>query len=191
MWRCSRALSVLLSVVVFCSVSSAQPCGQTSTVAGQNTIAGVADGSGTAAQFNNPYEVIFGQGVQSSLLYIFEQQGCRLRVLNVSSGAVSSLAGSLANVAGEIDGVGSDARFWNPDGAALDGTLGAAGTLYATTQLGTRLRRVDIATATVTSVVGSAAGSNADGIGTAASVNTIRGAAVNANMLYFTAFSQC
>lgn len=89
---------------------------------------------------------------------------------------VTTVLGSVTGVAGNIDGVANAARFFNPFGLAFspDGTV-----LWVTDENNHRLRRVDVATSTVTTFAGSVAGF-ANGDGTGALFNEPAGVVVDA-----------
>ena len=76
-----------------------------------------------------------------------------------------SLAGSGSNSAGSVDGVGTAARFFRPQGLAVtsDGAQ-----LFVADTGSYKIRRITVATAVVTTVAGSGVTGNSDGIGTAA-----------------------
>jgi hypothetical protein len=93
------------------------PSGSVSTLAGSGASGG-SNGIGTAAQFRGPTDIAldsYGFG------YIVEQEGHRIRRIDLSTATVSLLAGS--GVSGFADGVGSAAQFgrstsavWHPSG---------------------------------------------------------------------------
>ena len=84
-----------------------------STLAGSGT-AGFADGSGSAARFNNPQ----GIAVDSSgVVYVADTANNRIRRI-APDGSVTTLAGD--GTAGFQDGTGSAARFNAPQGVAID-----------------------------------------------------------------------
>ena len=87
---------------------------------------GSADGTGSTARFNNP----FGAAVDSvGNLYVADTGNNAIREVT-PGGAVSTLAGSPGDP-GSTDGIGGAARFYNPEGVAVD----AAGNLYASNKL--------------------------------------------------------
>src|SRR5579863_1953739 len=88
---------------------------------------------------------------------------------------IALLAGQLGG-SGSIDGVGGAARFYNPEGVAVDAT----GNVYVADNTRNTIRKVS-PTGVVTTIAGQpgAAGSN-DGIGNAASFNAPGGVAVDA-----------
>ena len=168
--------------------AAAQACYASSLLAGTGA-AGASDGVGTLALFNNPYDMLFGPAGDD--LYIVEQQGNRVRMLNTTTQAVITIAGSPTGSAGETDGVGSNALFNNPNGAAIDPACGARGCFYVGAYLGARLRKIDLATRAVSLVAGNGNFANADGLGVQASVAAVRGVALDADaqLLYFTSYT--
>jgi hypothetical protein len=85
---------------------------QVTTLAGSTD--GYADGFGTNAKFSYPTGLVYLGG----LLYISDQFNNAIRILNVSSGQVSTFAGD--TTAGSADGVGTNARLNYPAYMALD-----------------------------------------------------------------------
>ena len=109
-----------------------------------------------------------------------------VRKINVSSGAVTTLAGNqAAGGVGDVDGTGSNARLNYPTGIALDKN----GNVYVTENSGNTIRKIT-PSGVVTTLAGTFAldDSNlgsADGTGHAARFRTPWGIAVDANgMLY-------
>jgi PKD repeat protein len=140
--------------------------GSVSTFAGSTT-QGVADGTGTAAEFNQPTGIVCdGNGN----LFVADWSNNEIRKIVIATGAVSTFAGSLAN-SGTIDGTGTAAGFTYPYGITYDGN----GNLYVTEQYGNDIRKIVISTAVVTTFAGSNATGSIDGIGTAASFNQPQG----------------
>jgi hypothetical protein len=144
--------------------------GAVSTLAGSVRNQGSADGIGTLAQFNSPSGVACdGAGN----LFVADQHNHTIRKIVIATGAVSTFAGSAGN-AGSADGTGADARFYQPSDLASDG----AGHLFVSDQYNYTIRKIVIATATVSTLAGSSgkAGS-ADGTGTGARFSYPRGVA--------------
>jgi len=95
--------------------------GVVSTLAGTPGISGSDDGTGSAAQFNNPGGIALdGTGN----LYVADIDSCTIRKVT-SDGTVTTLGGT-PGVSGATDGIGSAAQFDGPTGIAVD----AWGNLY-------------------------------------------------------------
>jgi hypothetical protein len=126
---------------------------QVTTLAGDNTASsGFADDVGPAARFLRPWSIALGEGV----LYISDVG--RVRALDLQTRAVTTLAGG-ANGGTPVDGVGANVEFAGPQSLAYDG----AGTLWvgdapleANDPLARlALRKIDVRTREVTTVIGS------------------------------------
>ena len=91
------------------------PSGTVFTAAGQAGSIGSVDGYGNNAQFNNPSAVAEDA---SGNLFISDSGNHVIRKITPSR-VVSTFAGSAGN-AGSVDGNGESARFWNPQGVAVD-----------------------------------------------------------------------
>jgi len=115
--------------------------GAVTTLAGSPGLAGSADGTGGGARFNAP----MGISVSGSNLYVADSQNYTIRKIAISTGAVTTLAGS-AGLCGGADGTGSAARFWQPMGITTDGT-----NLYVTDCWGA-VRKIVISTGVVTTL---------------------------------------
>ena len=133
--------------------------GSVTTLSGSSSTT-FADGRGTKATFNSPV----GIGLDiSGNLYVADYSNCRIRLISASTKNVTTFAGS--GTCSWLDGVGTSARFYNPQGLAVT----SSGTVYVTDYGNSRLRAITSA-AVVTTLAGSSA-SNADGIGTSAYFN--------------------
>ena len=139
------------------------------TLAGSGS-AGFADSAvGLSAQFYGPTAAAWHP---SGLLYVADGHGNgassnnRIRVINIATSAVSTLAGNGA--AGGVDGVGTTATFFLPRGVTLDATLSV---LYVTESLGHRLRSIALSSALVRTLAGSGTAGYRDGFGAAAHFN--------------------
>jgi sugar lactone lactonase YvrE len=142
-----------------------------STLAGSE-LAAFADGLGSHASFNSPLGIAIDA---SGLAYVADFANNRVRQIMMSTGAVTTLAGSGAFAS--TDGNGTFAAFSSPTALALDGR----GNLYVTDSGANLIRRVVLATQEVTTVAGSGAANFLDGIGVAAAFNSPQGIACDAS----------
>jgi streptogramin lyase len=156
--------------------------GYVTTFAGSDAavpVYGYADGTGTAALFNQPSGVALdGAGN----LYVADYHNHCIRKIVIASGAVTTFAGSDAAVpvSDDDDGIGTLARFYEPADVALDG----AGNLYVADSGNRRIRKIVIATKEVTTLAGSTDG-YLNGTGTGARFsNPVGVAADGAGNLY-------
>jgi sugar lactone lactonase YvrE len=100
----------------------------------------------------------------SGNLFVADFNNHTIRKVVVATATVTTFAGS-ANLLGGADGIGTAAQFYVPSGIASDGE----GNLFVTDYYNHTVRRIDIATAAVTTLAGSPGSSgSADGTGTAA-----------------------
>jgi len=89
------------------------------TIAGTPAVYGYVDGTGPAAQFDQP----FGLAVDASgdALYIADVSNATVRKIDLTSGAVSTIAGT-AGYRGYKEGVGTDSLLYSPSRLAIDST---------------------------------------------------------------------
>lgn len=129
------------------------PAGVVTTLAGST--GGDALGTGSAAQFNYPYDVaVDGSGN----VYVVDTHNHKIKKVT-PAGVVTLLAGSTG---GYADGTGSSAQFYYPTGAATD----AAGNVYVAEKDSHKIRKIT-PEGVVTTLAGSSNGYS-DGTGTAA-----------------------
>ena len=138
------------------------PAGVVTTLAGTPGVYGSADGTGSAAQFWQPW----GIAVDSAgNLYVADQGNSTIRKIT-PAGVVTTIAGA-AGMFGSADGSGSAARFNAPDGIAVD----SSGNLYVADTLNSTIRKIT-STGVVTTLAGTPGGiGSADGTGSAARFN--------------------
>ena len=149
--------------------------GEVTTLAGTAGSSGSADGTGTAALFNNPL------GVASDVndVYVADSGNNTIRKIVIATGEVTTLAGT-AGSSGSADGTGTAALFNNPADIASDGT-----NLYIADSGNNTIRKIVIATGEVTTLAGTAGSSgSANGTGTAALFNNPLGIATDRTNLY-------
>jgi hypothetical protein len=129
------------------------------TLAGTPRIPGMRNGTGSDARFNYPAGLaVDGTGN----LFVADSDNYAIRKVVIATGEVTTLAGSGAS--GSADGTGTAAQFGSLGGLAFDG----AGNLFVGDLDNNKIRKVVIATRTVTTFAGSGAPGSADGSGTAA-----------------------
>lgn len=149
------------------------------TIAGSGT-AGGADGTGTAAQFNEPSGLALdGAGH----LVIAEAKGYRVRKMSLATGVVTTLAGS--GSAGFADGRGTSARFRTLGGVAVD----ADGFVYVADYGNHRIRRIS-PTGSVVTLAGDGTAGFADGVRTSSRFHGPWGIALDASGSIFVADSE-
>jgi DNA-binding beta-propeller fold protein YncE len=103
------------------TVRKITPASVVTTLAGQAGMNGSAVGFGNNARFNNPFAVAVDN---ADNVYVSDSGNNTIRKI-MPSRVVVTLAG-LPGYIGSTDGNGSDARFCNPQGLAVDG----AGNVY-------------------------------------------------------------
>ncbi|ACM21596.1 repeat-containing lipoprotein, putative [Geotalea daltonii FRC-32] len=154
--------------------------GTVSVLAGQAPQMGTADGTGSAARFNAPS----GITTDGTNLYVADTGNNLIRKVVITTGAVTTLAGTVgtgtAQTSGSTDGTGSAAKFNAPFAITTDGT-----NLYVADTNNNTIRKVVIATGTVTTLAGSVGiPGSADGIGPAGLFNSPGGITTDGTNLY-------
>ncbi len=158
------------------TIRKVTPGGVVTTLAGRAGASGSADGTGSAARFNEPYGVTVDS---AGNVFVADLLNFTIRKVT-PSGVVTTLAG-LAGSPGSADGTGSAARFgthnWvgGPAGVAVD----SAGNVYVADTWNYTVRKVTPG-GVVTTLAGLAGGqASADGTGSAARFNSPFGVAVD------------
>ena len=120
--------------------------GEVSTIAGLSGVTGESDGFGSGALFNHP------QGITTDRtnLYITDTGNCAIRKIVISTGEVSTLAGT-AGKCGSADGAGAMAQFVTPYGITAAGT-----SLYVVETESGSIRKIDIPSRVVATLAVSA-----------------------------------
>jgi len=152
------------------TIYKVSPAGVVTTLAGLAGSTGTNDGTGSAAQFFNPFSV----AVDSTCnVYVADTFNNTIRKVT-SAGMVTTLAG-LAGIRGSADGTGSAAQFGTPRGVAVD----IAGNVYVADSGNNTIRKVTAA-GEVTTLAGLAGSSGTnDGTGSAARFHAPWGIAVD------------
>jgi hypothetical protein len=116
-----------------------------STIAGTGT-SGNADGiKATIAQLYNPSGMCFS----GSMLYIADYSNQKLRMLDMTTGILTTIAGNgQAGVSGD-GGPGKNARLSSPTDVAISGSM-----VYIADQANGRVRAVDMTTGLITTIAG-------------------------------------
>jgi sugar lactone lactonase YvrE len=144
--------------------------GVVSTFAGTAGSSGSEDGSGAAARFNNPHGIAIDS---NGHIYVADTANHTIRSIS-ASGMVTAFAG-LANNSGTMDGIGTVARFYSPQGLATD----SAGNVYVA-DTGNHAIRIINPNSGVSIFAGKpGSGDSLDGSGIAARFNMPRGIAID------------
>ena len=133
--------------------------GMISTIVGTGTAGYNGDGIlAINAELNHPRSIILDS---SGNIYISDVVNRRIRKITISTGLISTLAGT--GVAGyNGDGILADTAQLNyPNAIALD----ASGNIYIADKLSERIRKIDVSTGLISTIAGTGtAGYNGDGI---------------------------
>jgi hypothetical protein len=159
--------------------------GQVTTVAGTGA-QGSADGPALSSTFFFPSGLAL---ISPTRLAIADAYNGKIRVLDLSSQTVSTLAGSGAF--GQLDGIGIAAQFGDPYDITFDATTGSLyvvdGGVTPTDPLlpdTNSIRKIDVATGAVTTVAGTGAYGHVNGAAATATFAQPFGAALKGTDLY-------
>jgi DNA-binding beta-propeller fold protein YncE len=147
--------------------------GEVTTIAGKAGMSGSLNGIGDIARFNYPQ----GITTDGTYLYVADTSNDTIRKIVIATNEVSTLAGT-AGMNGTSNGIGATARFQFPKGITTDGTY-----LYVSDSLNNMIRKIEIATADVTTLAGGTRGST-NGLGAAAKFYNPHGITTDGFHLY-------
>jgi hypothetical protein len=151
--------------------------GQTSTIAGKADVSLSVDGTGSAAGFDQPA----GIATDGANLYVVENVSSIIRKITLSTGAVTTIAGT-AGVSGSADGTGTSASFKWPNAITTDGV-----NLFVTDSDNHTIRKIVISTGVVTTIAGKAGETGfLDGTGISARFNWPAGITTDGTNLFVT-----
>jgi sugar lactone lactonase YvrE len=172
----SPAGDLYIADTVNCCVRKvASSTGVITTVAGVMTCAYNGDGlSATVAQLSGPQGLSFDA---AGNLYIADRDNHRIRKVDAATGLISTVAGTGSGGYGGDGGSAAAATLKSPASVAVD----AGGNLYVADTDNHRVRRVDAATGSISTVAGTGSwGYNDDGIAaSAAELNSPTGVALD------------
>jgi sugar lactone lactonase YvrE len=154
--------------------------GVVTTLAGITRITGTADGTGTAARFNSPYDLTVDS---DGTMYVADCYNHAIRKVT-PGGAVTTFAGQAGSY-GNINSTGTLSRFNTPMGVALDG----AHNLFVADTMNGMLRKVTPA-GIATNITGSIFFGYLDGVAAVARFNYAMGLVVDAAGNLFIADAQ-
>jgi sugar lactone lactonase YvrE len=109
-----KAGNVYVADTVNQRIRKITPAGAVSTLAGSG-VQGFADGTGADAMFDHPFGLVVDS---KDNLYVADQNNRVIRKITLE-GTVTTVAGQ-PGVAGNAQGVGSQAQFYVPSGLAID-----------------------------------------------------------------------
>ncbi len=154
------------------AIRKVTPSGVVTTVLGASGNAGSTDGPVASASINGPGGVALDS---SGNIYIADSLNYTIRKIS-TTGIVSTLAGS-PGLSGKTDGVGSAARFEDPENLAVD----SSGNVWVADGQGCTVREIS-PNGTVTTIAGRAlTPGTADATGTAARFGTLLGITVDSS----------
>lgn len=167
-----RLFTYLFVIILLLSMLGVQVIAQNVVTLAGNGTAGFLDGADISAQFNSPREIVVDA---SGNIYVADRVNQRIRMIT-PAGVVSTVAGN--GTAGGTNGIGTAAKFNEPTGIALDV---AAGILYVTDRFGHRVRKIIIASGSVSTLAGSSIGTQGytDATGTSALFDNPMGLALD------------
>ena len=152
------------------TIRKVTPGGVVTTLAGLAGSSGSADGTGSAARFNVPCGVAV-----DSAGNVYVADGGNWTIRKVTPGGVVTTLAGLAGSWGSADGAGSAARFYCPQGVAVD----SAGNVYVADSGNKTIRKVTLGRVVSTLAGLSGSSGSAEGTGSAARFYWPQGVAVD------------
>jgi serine/threonine protein kinase, bacterial len=152
------SVALALSLAIGGAHSAHAAVGDVFTIAGSGAIGGT-DGAGLYSSFNHPWGIV-ADGAGNA--YVADTDSNKIRKIVLATGQVTTVAGS--GQAGSADGSALGASFFFPAGIALVNPT----TLAIADSYNSKIRLLDLATQTVSTLAGSGTFGMADGIGAAA-----------------------
>eukprot|EP01013_Petalomonas_cantuscygni_P008470 TRINITY_DN21196_c0_g1_i1.p1 TRINITY_DN21196_c0_g1~~TRINITY_DN21196_c0_g1_i1.p1 ORF type:complete len:2943 (-),score=595.19 TRINITY_DN21196_c0_g1_i1:530-9358(-) len=154
----------------------ASPSGVLTTFVGNPSVAGVSDGTGSAAHFRYPYDLLVVSGDE-----VYVADGLNQCIRHVTpGGVVTTFAGTCGALPETLDGVGAAARFHGPRGIVQHA---GTGMLFVAEYTGHTIRAITPARV-VTTVAGTGASGHVDGAGVAAEFHGPHGLLLAGEELY-------
>ena len=139
-------------------------CNEVSQVVVAGTASGSADGVGSSASFNEPYGM--STTPDGSFVLIADFNNHKIRKLVVSSGSVSTFAGS--GTASVGNGIGTNANLKGP----LDVSISSDGVFAVSTSYGGhRIRHIVLSSRLVTTIAGDGSTGHVNAVGTNSRIN--------------------
>ena len=151
---------------------------EVTTLAGSAHVTGEPDttdhDNGTLASFDQPWDIT----TDGTNLYVVDTSNHTIRQVVISTGAVTTLAGT-AETRGNTDDNGTAASFKFPKGITTDGT-----NIYVADSSNNLIRQIVISTGAVTTLAGGGSGTSTDDTGTTASFKSPQGITTDGTNLY-------
>ena len=143
------------------------------TLAGTTLTSGSTDATGTNAKFHSSHAIT----TDGTNLYVADGGNNRIRKIVISSGVVTTIAGSSQ---GSTDATGTNAEFYSPTGITTDGT-----NLYVSDYNNSTIRQIVISSGVVTTLAGTVGTpGSTDATGTSARFNNPKGITTDGTNLY-------
>ena len=153
----------LLELYKITRVDISSPSGPWSSTHVAGGSVGFQEGVGADAKFNRLNSVVLS--LDGCVLFVADGGSNRVRRIEVSTGLVTTLAGS--GDRGGADGIGAAASFNNPYSLALS----ANGSILFVSCSSNKIRQIDVISGLVTTLAGDTEPGDQDGVGTSAKFN--------------------